>query len=405
MSDLFKQYFIITGTYWTFTITDGALRMLVVLYFHALGYSALEIAMLFLFYEFFGVVTNLIGGWLGAKLGLNKTMHIGVLLQILALAMLTVDDSLLTVTYVMFAQALSGIAKDLNKMSAKSSIKYLIPGQDQHGKLYKWVAFLTGSKNSLKGAGFFLGASLLTLFSFQQSMQFMIAGLLAILLLSLLLLHGDIGKSKQKPKFSQLFSKSPAINSLSAARLFLFGARDVWFVVALPVYFQSSLDWSHTQVGSFMAIWIIAYGIIQGIAPKITHLKKNHIPDGFTALFWALLLMTLPALIAWQLYFPIVDNNELIIVVGLMLFGAVFAINSSVHSFLILAYSREDGVSLDVGFYYMANAMGRLLGTVLSGAIYQWQGLEACLIASSLFLFVTVIISFSLPSHKQKIST
>ncbi len=400
MTHLFKQYIVITATYWAFTITDGALRMLVVLYFHALGYSALEIAMLFLFYEIFGVVTNLLGGWLGAHLGLNKTMHIGVLLQIIALAMLTVNDSLLTVTYVMFAQALSGIAKDLNKMSAKSSIKFLIPGQEQQGRLYKWVAFLTGSKNSLKGAGFFIGASLLSAFNFQLSMVFMMAGLVVVMILSLLLLHGDIGKSKAKPKFKQLFSKSKSINILSAARLFLFGARDVWFVVALPVYFQSALGWSNTQVGSFMAIWVIGYGVVQGIAPKITQLKQEHIPDGKTALMWAIFLMLIPAVIAWQLYYPIIGDSELIIVFGLMLFGAVFAINSSVHSFLILAYSRADGVSLDVGFYYMANAMGRLLGTVLSGAIYQWQGLEACLIVSSLFLLLTVIISFALPRNK-----
>ncbi len=400
MTHLLKQYIVITGTYWAFTITDGALRMLVVLYFHALGYSALEIAMLFLFYEIFGVVTNLLGGWLGAHLGLNKTMHIGVLLQIIALAMLTVNDSLLTVTYVMFAQALSGIAKDLNKMSAKSSIKFLIPGQEQQGRLYKWVAFLTGSKNSLKGAGFFIGAALLSAFNFQLSMVFMMAGLVVVMILSLFLLHGDIGKSKAKPKFKQLFSKSKTINILSAARLFLFGARDVWFVVALPVYFQSTLGWSNTQVGSFMAIWVIGYGMVQGIAPKITQLKKERIPDGKTALIWAIFLMLIPAVIAWQLYYPIIGDSELIIVFGLMLFGAVFAINSSVHSFLILAYSRADGVSLDVGFYYMANAMGRLLGTILSGAIYQWQGLEACLIVSSLFLLFTVIISFALPINK-----
>ncbi len=400
MTHLFKQYIVITATYWAFTITDGALRMLVVLYFHALGYSALEIAMLFLFYEIFGVVTNLLGGWLGAHLGLNKTMHIGVLLQIIALAMLTVNDSLLTVTYVMFAQALSGIAKDLNKMSAKSSIKFLIPGQEQQGRLYKWVAFLTGSKNSLKGAGFFIGAALLSAFNFQLSMVFMMAGLVIVMILSLLLLHGDIGKSKAKPKFKQLFSKSKSINILSAARLFLFGARDVWFVVALPVYFQSALGWSNTQVGSFMAIWVIGYGVVQGIAPKITQLKKERIPDGKTALIWVTFLMLIPAVIAWQLYYPIIGDSELIIVFGLMLFGAVFAINSSVHSFLILAYSRADGVSLDVGFYYMANAMGRLLGTVLSGAIYQWQGLEACLMVSSLFLLFTVIISFALPRNK-----
>jgi len=397
MTSLFKQYITITGTYWAFTITDGALRMLVVLYFHGLGYSAFEIAMLFLFYEFFGVVTNLVGGWLGAHLGLNKTMQIGLALQIIALAMLTVNDSLLSVPYVMFAQALSGIAKDLNKMSAKSSIKFLMPAQEQQGRLYKWVAILTGSKNSLKGAGFFIGAGLLTLFGFQQSMLVMICGLLIALLLSLILLRENLGKAKSKPKFKQLFSKSRAINILSLARLFLFGARDVWFVVALPVYFQQTLNWTNTQVGTFMALWIIAYGLVQGIAPIITNNKHRQIPDGKIAFFWAMLLTAIPALIAWQMISSYFEDTQLVIVIGLILFGAIFAINSSLHSFLILNYSREGLVSLDVGFYYMANAMGRLLGTILSGAIFQWYGLEACLIVSSLFLSITTLISIALP--------
>jgi len=410
MTDLFKQYITITGTYWTFTITDGALRMLVVLYFHGLGYSALEIAMLFLFYEFFGVVTNLLGGWLGAQLGLNKTMQIGLVLQVLALAMLTVNDSWLSVPYVMLAQALSGIAKDLNKMSAKSSIKFLMPSQDQQGRLYKWVAILTGSKNSLKGAGFFIGAALLTAFGFQQSMLVMIFGLLIALFLSMTLLRTDLGKAKSKPKFKQLFSKSRAINILSLARMFLFGSRDVWFVVALPVYFQQTLHWTNTQVGSFMALWIIAYGIVQGIAPIITRNKQNQIPDGKTAFFWAMLLTIIPILITWQMVYPIfqpfvistaINTTEIVIVLGLMLFGAVFAINSSLHSFLILSYSRSDSVSLDVGFYYMANAMGRLLGTILSGVIFQWYGLQACLLVSSLFLFMTSIISITLPRNNS----
>ena len=400
MSHLLKQYLVITSTYWSFTITDGALRMLVVLYFHGLGYSAIDIALLFLFYEFFGVITNLIGGWLGAHLGLNKTMHIGVGLQILALTMLTVDNSFLSVPYVMAAQALSGIAKDLNKMSAKSAIKYLIPKESQHNRLYKWVAFLTGSKNSLKGAGFFIGAALLSLVGFQQSMMLMIIGLVIVLVLSLILLKGDLGKAKSKPKFKEIFSKSRSINLLSAARLFLFGARDIWFVVALPVYFQEVLAWSNTQVGSFMALWIIAYGIVQSLAPRITHQNNKSAPTGKTALNWVIVLSVIPAVIAWQLFAPSYDNEK-ILVIGLMIFGAIFAINSSIHSFLILAYSREDGVSLDVGFYYMANASGRLIGTILSGVIYQWQGLEACLIGSTVFLVITAVISKALPRNEQ----
>jgi predicted MFS family arabinose efflux permease len=397
LSQSLKQYLVVTGTYWAFTITDGALRMLVVLYFFQLGYSALEIAMLFLLYEFFGVVTNLFGGWLGARLGLNRTMHIGVLLQVVALAMLAVDASWLSVPYVMAAQALSGIAKDLNKMSAKSAIKFLLPAQAQQGALYKWVAILTGSKNALKGFGFFLGAALLSWIGFQASLLLMSAVLVVVFILSVLMLQGEMGKTKYKAKFKHIFSKSRSINILSAARMFLFGARDVWFVVALPVYFQVALGWSHTQVGTFMALWIIGYGFVQGIAPRLTGLKQGKIPDGRTALIWVLPLLLIPAIIAVPLIAGL--NAEWIIVGGLLVFGVLFAVNSSVHSFLILAYSKEEGVSLDVGFYYMANAMGRLIGTVLSGLVYQYAGLEACLLISSVFLLLTALISIGLPKH------
>ena len=404
MNQSLKQYLVVTGTYWAFTITDGALRMLVVLYFYQLGYSALEIAMLFLLYEFFGVVTNLFGGWLGARLGLNKTMNLGVLLQIIALGMLAVNPSWLSIPYVMVAQALSGIAKDLNKMSAKSAIKFLLPSQEQKGALYKWVAILTGSKNALKGVGFFLGAALLSWVGFQASLLAMSAALVVVFILSVMLLQGDMGKTQYKPKFTQIFSKSRSINILSAARMFLFGARDVWFVVALPVYFEVALGWTHTQVGVFMALWIIGYGFVQGIAPKITGLKQGSIPDGRTALFWVIPLMLVPLLIALSLAAPDMlgerINTEWVLVGGLLLFGALFAINSSVHSFLILDYAKEEGVSMDVGFYYMANAMGRLIGTVLSGLVYQFAGLEACLLVSSLFLLMTVIISIGLPKHQ-----
>lgn len=219
--------------------------------------------------------------------------------------------------------------------------------------------------------------------------------------IKLFLLSGDLGKAKSKPKFKHLFSKSRAINLLSAARLFLFGARDIWFVVALRVYFQTSLDWSNTQVGSFMALWIIAYGLIQSIAPMITHQNKKTAPDGKTALFWVILLAAVPGLIAWQLLAPIY-NNEIVLVVELIIFGVIFAINSSVYSFLILAYSRKDGVSLDVGFCYMANASRRLVGTILSGVIFQWRGLEACLLIASVFLIISTIISMALPEHNHK---
>ncbi|EXF46675.1 major facilitator superfamily transporter [Pseudomonas sp. BAY1663] len=193
-----RQYLIVTGNYWAFTLTDGALRMLVVLHFHTLGYTPLQIAALFLFYEIFGVVTNLIGGYLGARLGLNRTMNIGLALQVFALLMLTVPAAWLTVPWVMGAQALSGIAKDLNKMSAKSSIKLLVPGSEQ-GTLYRWVAILTGSKNALKGVGFFLGGALLALLGFAGAVLAMASVLALIWLGSLVLLKRDLAKPRPSP--------------------------------------------------------------------------------------------------------------------------------------------------------------------------------------------------------------
>ena len=394
LSKSVRQYMLVTFNYWNFTVTDGALRMLVVLYFHDLGYSTLEIASLFLFYEFFGVVTNLIGGWLGARLGLNKTMNLGLGMQIVALVMLAVPNAWLTIPWVMLAQAMSGIAKDLNKMSAKSSIKSLVP-DDQQGALYKWIAILTGSKNALKGVGFFVGGLLLSLVGFQVAVLLM-AGLLGLVLIgSLFGLERDMGKAKTKPKFSQIFSKSEPINILSAARMFLFGARDVWFVIALPIYLGSVFGWSHLWVGGFLALWVIAYGFVQGLAPKITGKAQGRVPDGSAAFAWAALLAVITAGIAYAV--QIGWQPQLVIVVGLMIFGAVFAVNSSLHSYLIVSYAKGDGVSLDVGFYYMANAMGRLIGTVLSGWVFQMAGLSACLWVSFAFLAITTVISIKLP--------
>ena len=411
LSPAIKQYLVITGNYWAFTLTDGALRMLVVLYFHQLGYSPLNIAMLFLFYEIFGVITNLFGGWLGAKIGLNKTMNIGLAMQVVALGMLAVPPEMLTVIYVMIAQALSGIAKDLNKMSAKSAIKLLVP-DGAEGKLYQWVAILTGSKNTLKGVGFFLGGLLLTLLGFKGAIVLMASLLAIVWIFSLIALKEDLGKAKNKPKFKDIFSKSSSINILSAARMFLFGARDVWFVVALPVFLAVTFNWDHWWVGGFMASWVIGYGIVQSIAPFITGnstgnsaenstgKKQGKVPTGNAAFLWASYLTVIPAAIALALHFNF--HIQASIIIGLLIFGAVFAINSSLHSYLIVSYAGNDGVSLDVGFYYMANAMGRLIGTVLSGWVYQNYGLEACLWISSLFVAIAALLSLKLPSEQCK---
>lgn len=403
LSPQIRQYLVVTGNYWAFTLTDGALRMLVVLHFHSLGYSPLSIALLFLFYEIFGVITNLVGGWLGARWGLNRTMNIGLALQVIALTMLLVPTALLTVPWVMAAQALSGIAKDLNKMSAKSAIKLLVPDAEQ-GTLYKWVAILTGSKNALKGAGFFVGGALLMWLGFAPAVAIMAVALALVWLVSLLLLKEDLGKATYKPKFRDIFSKSRAINILSAARMFLFGARDVWFVVALPVFLAQTLGWQHWQTGGFLALWVIGYGAVQMLAPRITGKAQGRLPDGRAATLWAAALTLLPASIALGLMaaWP----PAAIVIGGLLLFGVVFAINSSLHSYLIVSYADSDGVSLDVGFYYMANAMGRLIGTLLSGWVFQLAGqgvagLQACLWLSAVMLVLTVIISLGLPSIRS----
>ena len=405
-----KQYLLVTANYWAFTLTDGALRMLVVLHFHDLGYSPLDIALLFLFYEFFGVVTNLVGGWIGAHIGLNRTMNIGLGLQVFALAMLLVPGSLLTVPWVMAAQALSGIAKDLNKMSAKSSVKLLVPAAGQ-GRLYRLVALLTGSKNTLKGVGFFLGGALLSLLGFAGAVLAMAAALAVVWLLSLLLLKADLGTAASKPRFTEMFSKSSSVNRLSAARLFLFAARDVWFVVALPVYLSSVFGWSNVSVGSFLALWIIGYGGMQVVAPAITRAAGAGLPDGRVAFRWAVLLslitvfMTIiPDAIPLNAVPPGSSPGvgpQIALLTGLLVFGAVFAVNSSLHSYLIVSYAREDGVSLDVGFYYMANAMGRLLGTVLSGWLCQLFGLPSCLLVSAAFVAIAAVVSLSLPRQPR----
>ena len=388
-----RQYMLITGNYWAFTITDGALRMLVVLHFHQLGYSPFEIAMLFLFYEAFGVVTNLVGGWLGARLGLNRTMNMGLAIQIVALSMLLVPAGMLTVVWVMIAQALSGIAKDLNKMSAKSAVKVLVPSDSANANsaLYRWVAMLTGSKNALKGLGFFVGGVLLTLIGFRGAVLVMALMLCVVLMLSLWRLKADLGRQKRKPKFSEIFSKSRAINVLSAARLCLFASRDVWFVVALPVFLYDQHGWTHWTVGGLLAIWIIGYGGVQTQAPKLTRLIKGD-ARVLTA-SWAAALAVLAIALA---LLPLAQVGWL--VVGLLAFGVLFAINSSWHSYLIVHYARADGVSMDVGFYNMANAMGRLIGTLLSGWLYMAYGLSACLLFAAALVAASAIMALALPA-------
>ena len=394
-----RQYALVTGNYWAFTLTDGALRMLVVLHFYSLGYNALQIAVMFIFYELFGVVTNLLGGFFGARVGLNRTMNIGLGLQLVALSMLLVNPQLLTIAWVMAAQAISGVAKDLNKLSAKSAIKLLAPA-GRSSSLYRWVALLTGSKNTLKGLGFFLGGALLTGVGFTTSVLIMLIGLGSIWLLSLLLLKADLGRSKNKPKVAQLLSKSSTINQLSGARLFLFAARDVWFVVALPVYLAQQLSWTSWQVSTFLAVWIIVYGLVQVVAPLLTPQAHHESPSTEfkfahnTTFKWQIGLALIPLIMAYGLHSQL--HSSTVLVVGLGIFGFVFAVNSSLHSYLVVALSKTDSVAMDVGFYYMANAAGRLLGTLLSGWVFLQFGFITCLLFSSALVLAAAYISHGL---------
>jgi predicted MFS family arabinose efflux permease len=390
-----RNYIIITGAYWGFTLTDGALRMLVLLHFFHLGYSPVHLAFLFLFYEFFGIVTNLLGGWLGSQMGLRVTLISGLFLQVASLGLLALLNpgwpEALSVTYVMVMQSLSGIAKDLTKMSAKSSIRVLVP-KDADGTLFRWVAILTGSKNALKGAGFFLGGFLLNAAGYAGALWIMAGGLLAVSVGSWLTLPSDMGQAKGKVGFRQLFSKTPEINVLSAARFFLFGARDIWFVVGVPIFLEGTLAWSFSQVGTFMALWVVGYGIVQSSAPAVL---RGHSPTGATAAWTAFVLSGVAAAVPLALAAGVPPRT--VIIAGLALFGVVFAVNSAVHSYLILDYTDGDKVALNVGFYYMANAGGRLIGCLLSGVLFQVSGLAGCLWGTFAFALVAALVALLLP--------
>jgi len=377
-------------------------RMLILLYFNQRGYSAIDVAMLFLFYEVFGIVTNLVGGWMAARLGLKTTLFAGLGTQVVALSMLAlVEPEWLAVPYVMVAQALSGIAKDLTKMSSKSAIKFVVV-DDAQSTLFKWVAILTGSKNALKGVGFFVGGLLLYLVGFREALLILAGLVLTALISTALLMKGGLGTSNKKAKFGQMFSNNRAVNVLAAARVFLFASRDVWFVVGLPVFLYTVLGWTFWQVGGFMAIWIIGYGLVQASAPSLLRRRyeaRGGTPDGVTATWLAFMLAAFPAAIALALRAG--ADPAVVVVLGLIAFGIVFALNSAVHSYLILAYTDSDKVAMNVGFYYMANACGRLAGTILSGLLYQYGGLIGCLWACVALVLASAGLARLLPSAGQ----
>mgnify|MGYP001792350931 CR=1 FL=1 len=385
-------YVAVTAAYWAFMLTDGALRMLVLLHFHTLGFSPVQLAYLFVLYEIAGVVTNLSAGWIAARFGLTSTLYAGLSLQVAALIALAQLDPSWTVTasvfFVMAVQGASGVAKDLSKMSAKSAVKLLAPAEQ--GGLFRWVALLTGSKNAVKGLGFLIGALLLGWVGLKGAVLGMAAVLAVILAVIVLKMPAGLPTGRKDAKFREVFSKNANVNWLSFARVFLFAARDVWFVVGIPIYFYAVLsDGSEAgnraaffTIGSFMALWIILYGAVQATAPKLLKAMSRAEADIIRdARIWVAALVGIPAALALLTYVTPEPTSWLTatLVGGLLVFGALFAVNSALHSYLILAFSSGERVTMDVGFYYMANAAGRLLGTVLSGASYQIGGLPLCL--------------------------
>ncbi|WP_243614406.1 organoarsenical effux MFS transporter ArsJ [Shimia aestuarii] len=401
-------YITVTAAYWAFMLTDGALRMLVLLHFHTLGFSPVQLAYLFILYEVMGVVTNLSAGWLAARFGLTSTLYAGLGLQIIALIALAQLDptwSLTTsVVFVMVVQGLSGVAKDLAKMSAKSAVKLLAP--EGEGGLFKWVAVLTGSKNAVKGLGFLLGAVILAVWGFQASVWVMAAVLAVILVGVIAFMPPGLPQGKKSAKFSHVFSKDQNVNRLSLARMFLFGARDVWFVVGIPIYFYAVLSDGSEEgnraaffiIGTFMAAWIILYGFVQGLAPKLLKAKTATTPEiTRKAILWVAVLTLIPLALAAAVYANLPGLTP-ILVAGLLVFGFVFAVNSSVHSYLILAFTTGERVTMDVGFYYMSNAAGRLIGTLLSGLSYQLGGLPLCLLTAALMAAASTLAANRLRS-------
>jgi len=390
-----RNYALVTAGYWVFTVTDGALRMLVLLHFNELGYTPLAIAFLFLAYEFMGIVTNLVGGWVGSRRGLNRTLVAGLITQIVALSTLTLlDDNWSTwfaVTFVMILQALSGVAKDLTKMSSKSAVK-TVAGD---GALFRMVAILTGSKNALKGVGFFVGAALLSWIGFDAALWSMSAALAVTVVALMFFLNEDIGKSKRKAPLRSVLSKSTALNRLSAARVFLFASRDIWFVVALPVFLADELGWSHEGIGAFLAAWVIGYGIVQSSAPQLLIMTGSAGDEVGATRRWALILGVITAVIAVAVATDV--GATVAIVGGLIVFGVVFAMNSALHSFLVLAYADDDEVAMDVGFYYAANAVGRFVGTLASGLLFVLGDLTAALIGSAVAVGATWLLALRLP--------
>ena len=384
-----RELLLVTVCYCMFMLSDGALRMLVLLHLHDIGQTPLALALLLLPYEAAGVVTNLLGGWLGGRFGQKPVLLTGLALQVVACLLLVVDAAWLTLPYVMGTQVLSGIAKDLAKNAAKSYVRMLAPAAPS-GTLFRLLAGMTGSKNAMKGLGFFAGGALLASAGFRGTNLALAILLLGMLLLAAGTLPGTAPRAR--PALAAVLVQAAPVHWLAVARLFLFGSRDAWFAVALPLFLSGAWELSSGAVGGFLALWVIGYGTMQAVAPKLVRVRDLAGGTSVAAATTLALLAPL-ALTGFAVHAP--QPNGWVLA-GLLLYGAVFAVTSSLHSWLVVAMAGAESTAERVGFYYAANALGRLGGTLASGWLFgsyvsASDGLFATLVAAGIAVVVAAL--------------
>lgn len=442
-----------------FTITDGAIRIIVLLYANQIGLSPLDIAVLFTLYELMGVVTNLFGGVFASRFGLKASMFLSLFLQLLGLVLVVLVEPIFgdlehlamklpsnltclastrtvieegnmgkraeVIVYITFCQALSGVAKDFMKISCKTIPKLVTKKDaDEESSLFKLYSIVTGLKNSFKGFGFIFGALLTNFLGFEIAVYVLVGIVVVIVPAVVWGIDKDAGKAREFPGFNlKIFKKPWNINVLSLARFFLFGSRDVWFEVAAPLFFRNIIGWTEFEVGLFIGGYVIVYGYFQTATAKIYKAKNKdakktswrpsclrgvppvqHIGGWAVACAAEILLLGIVLHFLYQEYIGQECAAQYgaaiagVLIVGFYAFGVIFAVNSAIHSYFIGLFSGGDKASMDIGFYYMANAMGRLVGTILSGYVYEVTrdefGLSICLWVSSLFMALAAVTSY-----------
>jgi MFS family permease len=464
LSHALRPFVIISSSYLLFTITDGAIRMIVLLHAYNKSFSALEVSITFTLYELAGVFTNLAAGFMGAKWGIKLTLISGLSLQLLSYGLLfawqddwTKRESIIFVTV---AQMFAGIAKDLTKLGGKTVTKLVTPEQKET-HLFKLVSLITGWKNSLKGVGYFLGSALLSV-SYELALGFMMGLVVLAMPWAILGLDKSLGTAKKRnASWKEVFNlENRRLNILSLARLFLFASRDFWFEVPLPFFLRSpscdglgtsscllnencgngavcgesgfceninpgggcgGLGLNRVVVGAFLGGYIILYGQVQAWTPQlVTGPLKQTPPNKLTEVFWGLIncipTLVMAIVMTWAPAFEAGDTAAMTIwlIVVIVTFAIIFAINSSIHSFLVVNYASKDKVAVSVGFYYMSNAIGRLLGTLGSGILYTYvgdfvgplagsdavAGLAACFFAGTLSSLLAASITIAIDDHK-----